>query len=190
MRAIGEQPDVLLRRAGDAQRVEELVRALAPQVHRETDARELVDRDRPAPRASACVGASAHTTRSSRRAISGELAWARGRKDEPDVGGAVDEHLLDLLGVRVAYDDAALDALQRIEDDRHGAMGERRVHGDPEARYLARAANRIFCFSGEGDASLRVRKQALAGPCQFHPPRVRVRRAAGRVRVPAARCAR
>ena len=117
-------------------------------------------------------------------------AWARGRKNEPDVGGAVDEHLLDLFGVRVAHDDAALDALQRIEDDRHGAMGERRVHGDPETRHLAGAADRIFRFSGEGDASVRVRKEALAGTRQFHPTRVPREERLAEARAPAARCAR
>ena len=102
----------------------------------------------------------------------GQLAWARGRKNEPDVGGAVDEHLLDLFGVRVGHDDAALDTLQRFEDDRHGAMGERRVHGDTETRHLAGAADRIFRLSGEGDASVRVRKEALAGTRQSTPRRV------------------
>ena len=144
------------------------------------------------PRAvAACVGASAHTTGSLAQRDLGELAWAGGREDEPDVGRAVDR--ASPGSVRSARrarrcGTRRLRAHRGRSARRDGRTSCARRHGAGVRRSLLRTASSASpARSTHRRAYGRRRSPALV---QFHPTRVAVEDAAGRRRAPGARCAR
>ena len=74
--------------------------------------------------------------------------------------------------MRVPHDDAALDTRERVEHERHRAVGKCRVHRNPEPGHLARLADRFLRLAGEIDAASRVGQQSFARSRQLHTARV------------------